>query len=311
MPLLSEYIYNNIKNIQNDNKESILLEAFPKSNEFKIDIKLENKFNRISETMRLIRSVRYKLPRHTSLKAPVNKLCILHNNEDYINDIKTFDEIIREELNIIDIDYYKLSDNINYKLEPNRKNLGKKYKSNANKYGKYLQELTSNYISSNLEMVKSGLLIDEEIKLDTEDYDLIMLPNPDLFKDMESIIEGELMISLDKRYDESIHNVYLTRSLITNIQRIRRNADLNPWNEINIYIKSDESFMKLLENKHKEMEERLKAHVKLTDFDGDIYAKGDIILYRIDQTEINVPAVSRQALPSPQVKVQIKIERIN
>lgn len=295
MPLLSEYIYKNIKNIQKENKESILLETYPKSNEFKIDDKLENKFKRISETMRLIRSVRYKLSKHSSLKAPVAKLCVLHNNEEYINDIKSYDETIREELNILETEYYKLSDNINYRLEPNRKNLGKKYKSKASNYAKYLQNLDCAYIKSNLEEIKTGITIDEN-KLDNEDYEIISIPNSELFKDMESLIEGELMISLDKRYDESIHETYMIRSLITGIQRIRRNAGLNPWNEINIYINSEELFMKLLETKKADLEERLKAHVKLEEYESDIYADGDIVLNYINQEEI---------------KVNIKIERLS
>jgi isoleucyl-tRNA synthetase len=211
MPFLSESIYSLFHDT------SVHLCDYPKGlyyNEESI-----NKFNIFKDVVRNIRNIRNGLT--NSAKIPIYKVIIYHNSLEFINIVKTFEDIIKEETNC-------LKDNLEYKIIPNMKTLGKKCRNNINTIK---EKLMSTSISYKQELVIDGY------NITIDDYEIEMIPKlVSISQNMVSKIENELMVSVDPTYTEELHNMYQIRKLVSAVQNLRKKLGLNPWNKITVNI---------------------------------------------------------------------------
>jgi valyl-tRNA synthetase len=266
MPFLSEHLYEHLKIFEVEPKESVHLNKFPKFTDLIFDEKSVNKFNILKDVIRNIRIMRNTLPSHTSMKIPLYKAIIFHNDVEYIETVKFFEDIIKEEVNCVDIEYNDLENNLVYKIVPNSKSLGKKFRSELNKVKDRLTAFTSETVSILHKDCNSGFSFDldnKTYKIDKEDYTVEMVPaseyndNPN----MVSRIDNELMIAIDKRYTEELHNIYQTHRLGTWVQRLRKTTNLNPWNKIFVNFECSDLVKEIIISLQKNMSTRLQCDI--------------------------------------------------
>ena len=261
MPFLSESIYSLFHN------KSVHLCDYPKGlyyNEESI-----NKFNIFKDVVRNIRNIRNGLT--NSAKIPIYKVIIYHNSLEFINTVKTFEDIIKEETNCLEIEYNNLKDNLEYKIIPNMKTLGKKCRNNINIIKEKLILLN---ISEKQELVIDGY------NITIDDYEIEMIPKivNTISQNMVSKIENELMISVDPTYTEELHNMYQIRKLVSAVQNLRKKVGLNPWNKITVNLDNE-----IISNYIDELKTRLLCDVVINQKD-NVYAESEYEFEFYDNT---------------------------
>ena len=298
MPFLSEYLYEYLKVFDHNPLESVHMCVYPlpKISNLYYDKKSVDSFNILKDVIRNIRNIRNILPSHTSMKIPLYKVIIFHNDSHYIDTVKFFEDTIKEEVNCVDIEYNNLKNNLVYKIIPNSKTLGKKFRSDLNKVKETLLGFSSEYISNLHDKdSKSNFsfnLDDKTYNIDKEDYTIELIPaseyndNPN----MVSKIDDELMVAIDKRYTDELHNIYQNHKLGTQVQRLRKNTNLNPWNKIFINFECSCKVQEIINSLKNTMVSRLQSDITVNQIiDKEKYASSTYEYEFFDDTleEIN------------------------
>ncbi len=293
-PFLSEHLYEHLKIFELEIPDSVHHTNYPTLSELFIDHESVTKFNILKDVIKNIRNLRNTLTTHTSMKIPIYKAIIFHNNHEFIESVKFFEEVIKEEVNCIDIEYDNLADNLIYKLVPNHKSIGKKFRIDAAFIKNALLDMSVDAVAKIYkENCKSFTIegITKNYEIDSEDYTIELVPasqyssNPDMI----SKIDNELMIAVDKRYTEELHNVFQIRKLGTFTQRLRRSTSLNPWNKIHVVYSGSSKFENIFNSMIEEMKTRLLCEVSVNNtFMQNIYAESSYDYEFFDESIENI-----------------------
>jgi len=305
MPFLSEYIYGCLKNFNEEQLDSIHLTNYPTTNELLYDEESITKFNILKDIIKNIRTMRYNLPTScTSLRVPLNNITIFSNDMEYIKIVQNFENVIKDEINCIEISYDNLNDNLTYKIIPNDKNLGKKFKKDLNKVKDLLKLLNNEYI---YELYKNKIdftVNNTNFQIEKTDYSIELSPNNNLCLDnILTNIFGNVMISINYQYTEKVHNMYQVNSLINTIQQLRKTNKLNPFNKIKVQILCCENIHNILLSFQSSMSQTLLCELLInsnnnnnnefanTTFNFTYYDKKDeivkISIYKLDNDNTN------------------------
>ena len=142
------------------------------------------------------------------VRQPLKKIVL---DERFKDKIEEFKDLIKEEINLKDIEYKKdLSEFMNYELKPNFKVAGSILGKHIKSFGNYLKDINSKDFVSKLD--KSDL----NIKLDTEITD-------------ELLMEG------------------YARELVSKVQQMRKSNDFDVLDNIIIKIKPTDDIKKAIE----------------------------------------------------------------
>jgi len=285
-PFLSEYLYMHIKLLDTENYESVHLCKLPDIGDIYYDNNSVEKFTVLEEVIKNIRTLRLTLGTHTSMKIPIYKAIIFHNDSKYLDTVRFFSEVINEEVNCLELFYNNLEDNLKYRVIPDNKSIGKKYRGEASRVKEFiinLNNIEAKYLYDNKPESYS------DYKISPSEYTIDLVPSSEFSNDtMVSKIDGQLMIAIDKRYTRELHNIYQIHKLGTSVQRLRKNNGLNPWNKIIVNFMCCNELSNILEAQLKEIEERLLCKIVFNDtIDKDVYAS-DSYEYELydDKTEI-------------------------
>ena len=251
LPFLSSHIYNYLKDLDDSKNESVLLCDYPNKQDFILDLETIQKFDIFKVIIKNFRVLRKDLKVQT-LKMPLYKATIYHNDSMFIETAKTFEEFIKTEINCLDVYYDKLDDNLICKIVCFDSVLGKKFKGEAKKVKKLLENINENIIIN----LKEEFMI-ENYQISKTDYKIEKIPKILSSDNIICKIEGELMVSIDNSYTEELHNIYQTRQIITGIQKQRKEKGLKPWNKININLIGSDKFENIFKNYIDKLEEKL------------------------------------------------------
>lgn len=249
-PFIAEEIRDNIKELNQSDKHILkyeyVFETFPEYTHY-IDT-----FNLLQRISRLVRSARMNTENHKSSKTPI-KSCIIYTDSDKaMTSISDTIDLIQTELNIIDISYQKLSDNISYKIVPDIKIFGKKYKNMSKKIQSKLENVVLH------DKVKKSLSVDIDgniIVIEPDEYEMVPVFSTNDFFDKD------IMVKIEFTYDDEIKNKFILNNFISYIQQTRKRMGLHVWNKISIEIKTDD--FNIVENNIAHMKERLECDVNI------------------------------------------------
>jgi isoleucyl-tRNA synthetase len=249
-PFVTEEIKIKLNNLNFQEKHIIQFEyTFEKFEGYEMYIDTFNLLQRIS---RLVRNARIGTKTHTSSKTPI-KECIIYTDSDTdIQRISDTIDLIQTELNIIDISYKKLSENISYKVIPDMKILGKKYKSTIKKIQTQLESIKFNdKIQKPFEINIDG----NTIQINGDEYKL-----EPVFSEND-YFDKDIMVKIDFTYDKEIENMFNLKKFVSLIQKTRKEMGLHVWNKISIEIEFDD--FGIVKNNINYMKERLECEVNL------------------------------------------------
>ncbi|MFP4529049.1 MAG: isoleucine--tRNA ligase [Candidatus Kapaibacterium sp.] len=236
-PFLSETLYQRLR--LDGDPESIHLTDLPHAEDIYIDSALERKMARAHTIVSLARSLREKS--QLRVRQPLRRILIPVNTPDERRDIQSMGEIIKEELNIKDIEFVtdETSGVVSRTAKPNFKVIGKKFGKMTQQVAGMIRELTNKQI---LEIEKSG-----EVKFDINGAEIGITPEDIevVNEDIEGWLvanEDDVTVALDTQLDDELIAEGIAREFINRIQNLRKSSGFEVTDRITIEFSGPEKY---------------------------------------------------------------------
>lgn len=262
-PFLSEDLYLKLKD--KDAPESIHLLDFPTPNEELISKDLEIRMELAQKIVNLARSLREKSK--IKVRQPLRRILVPVLTPEDRRNIQYFENIILEELNIKGIEYVSGDmDILRKSAKGNFKVIGKKYGKNTQPVANAIKELTNSQINELEKNKKLPIKVNnEDIILDFEDVEIVS-------EDIEGWLvasEYGITVALDTSIDEVLLAEGIARELVSKIQNLRKSANLEVTDRINLKINPDAGIRAYIEAQIEYIKNEVLANeILLTDNNG-------------------------------------------
>ncbi|KPI34893.1 Isoleucine--tRNA ligase, cytoplasmic [Cyphellophora attinorum] len=203
---------------------------FPEVRESLFDEAVERRVARMQKVIELARQSRDRVA--IGLKTPLKTLVVIHTDPQYLDDIRSLEGYITEELNIRDLVLSADEDkyNVQYSVSADWPVLGKKLKKDVQKVKKALPDLSSadckKYLAdgktsvAGIELVEGDLVVKRALK-ESEDSKA-QLPNSD----------NDVLTILDTAIYPELAQEALAREIVRRVNDVRKKAGLKPTDDV-------------------------------------------------------------------------------
>lgn len=234
-PFIAEELYQNLTG-----KVSVHVDYFPESDEELINKELEEKMELVRNIVSLGRVSRENA--QIKVRQPLSNVVVDGSYEDTIGDLT---DLIKEELNVKNVEFAKdITEYMNYSLKPNFKVAGSILGSKIKSFGKYLNEVDPKEFVEKLQVDKEILVdLDGEETNILEDYVMINIQGKEGF-DVSS--ENNVFIILDTHISDELRNEGYVREIISKVQQLRKQEDLEVLDNIKVYVDTDDVIVNAL-----------------------------------------------------------------
>uniref|UniRef100_A0ACD5UJZ9 Uncharacterized protein n=1 Tax=Avena sativa TaxID=4498 RepID=A0ACD5UJZ9_AVESA len=236
-PFFTEVLYQNLRKVSSKSEESIHFCTFP-STTGERDERVEQSVNRMMTIIDLARNIR---ERHSkALKTPLKEMVVVHPDNEFLEDITgKLKEYVMEEMNVKIVT--PCNDPMMYaslRAEPNFSVLGKRLGKDMGKVSNGVKKMTQEQIlafeqSGEISFFGHCLKIDD-IKVVRE----FKRPADVSEKEIDAAGDGDVLVILDLRADQSLIEAGVAREVVNKIQKLRKTAQLEPTDLIDVYYKS-------------------------------------------------------------------------
>jgi len=268
MPFLSEHLYQHLKMIiPNKFTKSSIHQMLYNNVVDCIDSKVSQSFSGLQTLVKMIRLVRDNNSKtHPSIKIPILSCTIYHNNQQYLNELKSIIDIIQDEVNCLEFYFELSSENITeLKIKPNNRTLGMKFRNDMPKIKQMLAELDQNFLSehTNFDTLTVG-----DFVLDKNDFEIVKVnKNNEQDHNLCSYELDGIKITANMKYDNVTHELYQIRKFVINIQNIRKELGLRPWNDIMLIGQKTCQLIGIFDKYNSYVQSRLKTSIAFTSID--------------------------------------------
>jgi isoleucyl-tRNA synthetase len=207
---------------------------FPEPRSELFDEVVERRIARMQKVIELGRVCREKEP-SVSLKQPLKTLTVLHPDQEYLNDLASLADYVKDELSIMSL--VLSSDEAQYGVEYSCTvdwgKFGKKFRKSAKKLSDALAKLPSAEVKSlihNNSIVINGA----EISVDDVVIKREIASGTAGSENREINVDGDMFIILDKTLYLDLKDQRLGREIINRIQQLKKKAGLIPTDDIRI-----------------------------------------------------------------------------
>ncbi len=243
IPFMAENIYQNIvKSIDKTAPLSIHLCDFPVVDEARIDEHLEEQMEKVLEIVVLGRSARNGSSRKN--RQPLNEMYVKLDGDLE----ECYTEIIKDELNIKKVDFTDAVDSfVTYTFKPQLKTVGPKFGKQLNDIRTALSQIDGNAAKKELDQNGSITLklASGDVVLQTEDL-LIDAAQKEGFY---TLSDRGITVALNTVLTEELINEGYIRELVSKIQTMRKEANFNVTDHIEITLTGSETVCNLAVNK--------------------------------------------------------------
>ncbi len=233
-PFLSEIIYRETFG----EKESVHLEEYPQANENLIDDKLEEEMNvaiKVAEAGRRARQIA-----DIKLRQPLSKM-IVSCDEKYEGIVEKFIDVLKEEVNVKEIEIGKIEGMTEKEIKINYRALGPKLKGDLKKVVSELNSMSKDEIA---DLLKKGELVILGHQLTEEDVSVFEKPVEGVQAvEVESL---PIVVYLDTTITPELKEEGLARELIRRIQTMRKEMKLQYDAKIKTRYSGDETLEKVM-----------------------------------------------------------------
>jgi len=257
-PFMSEVLYQSLKNISfTTHQSSVHLCNYPLP--YHINSTINQNMHNLQSTIITIRKLRSQS--NINLRKPISKLYLSHPDPSIISSLNDLKYYIQSETNILDIhtlDFSLIQSSLIYSpkiLLPSLKLKLLELNSMPlfSKIVKHLQLLSTPDILSflstgsySLSLDSFSLLVDNSLlqidislpsSFSFSSFSPSSSPSPSLVHNLSD----NFFVCLDISQSPSLHNLYLLRLLHISIQKTRKQANVNPWDQFLILLSSSNS----------------------------------------------------------------------
>ncbi|KIX03139.1 isoleucine-tRNA ligase [Rhinocladiella mackenziei CBS 650.93] len=242
-PFIADLIYTRLlpyipESLYGEDMRSVHFLSFPEVRQELFDPVVERRVGRMQKVIELARQSRER--RTMGLKTPLKTLVVIHKDRQYLDDVKSLQGYITEELNVRDLvlssDEEKY--NVQYSVTADWPVLGKKLKKDMQKVKKALPDVTSNdcktYLSAKkitvagIELVEGDLVVRRALK------------ESDDSRDQETNSDNDVLTILDVALYPELAQEGLAREIINRVQQLRKKANLKPTDDVKMEYKIQE-----------------------------------------------------------------------
>ena len=240
-PFLAETLYLRLRT--GNDCESIHLMDLPQPAKNLIDTELEEKMALAQTIVSLSRSLREKAK--LRVRQPLSRLLIPVLNPKQRRNIQYFEEIIKEELNVKQIEYVSGdTDIVSKKAKADFKKIGKKFGKDTQKVANSIKLLSNEQIK---ELEKKQSL---NINVEGSDYDILLEDIEITSDDIEGWLvasEDFVTVALDTNLTQELLDEGIAREFVNRIQNLRKGLDFQVTDRISIDINAPENIRTALE----------------------------------------------------------------
>ncbi|KAI9931933.1 hypothetical protein ASPWEDRAFT_110543 [Aspergillus wentii DTO 134E9] len=216
--------------LRGEDSRSVHFLPFPEVRDELFDEVVERRVARMQKVIELARISRER--RSIGLKTPLKTLVVIHQDQQYLDDVKSLEGYILEELNVHDLvlssDEAKY--NVQYSVTADWPVLGKKLKKDVQKVKKALPSLSSDDVKKfvsekkilvdGIELVEGDLVVKRGLKQDSSS------------EGMEPNTDDDALTILDANMYPELAQQGLGREIINRLQRLRKKAGLVPTDDV-------------------------------------------------------------------------------
>ncbi|VEV58567.1 isoleucine--tRNA ligase, putative [Plasmodium vinckei vinckei] len=246
-PFISEYIYKMLQQVQgsnlvlssddqpsqteDDQNKSVHFHMLPQVDDnYTIRYEIIDLIEKMKTVIVLGRILREK--RKCPNKRPLKSVKILHRENSFFDNFDKIANYIKEELNILNIEYSTDTSCLTFSVIPNYKKLGTKLGAN-------LKNIQNKIKNMNMEDIKNyeqnKKIIIDNILLEDDDIIINMKHNLNL-ENIEAISENSITILMDFTADEQLNNMENAREICNNIQKMRKKLALSQNSPVLMHI---------------------------------------------------------------------------
>ena len=274
VPYISEEIYTNLTN-----NISVHLEDFPKGDETKINVDIEEKMDLVRDLISLGRNAREEAK--IKVRQPISEIILDAKNKKIIGDL---DNLIKEELNVKNILFTDdLSKYMTFEIKPNFKVCGPIFGKSIGEFAKIVNNFTPLEIKELERGDTKKIIIDNnEIEITYDMLD-IRINSKEGFNASE---EKNNFIVLNTTLTKELINEGVVREFISKVQQLRKTNDYEMMDRINIYYTDNSEFNESIHNYIK--------FIKTETLAEDLIIKKDITtIYNINGIEVGIELEKR------------------
>lgn len=244
------------------NLESVHLANFPIADESLIDKTLETRMDIAQRISSMILALRRKVA--IKVRQPLQKIIIPVVNEEFENNVKAIENIIKAEVNVKEIELLKDASQILVKtIKPNFKTLGPKCGKIMKDVANVITALSSEEIFAFEATGEKSIVVNgETIDLTLDDVIIISKDIPG----WQVANEGHLTVALDTTLTEDLILEGIAREFVNRIQNLRKDSGLDVTDKILLSIQKHSAINKAIEcHKTYIASETLCTDIKLVD----------------------------------------------
>jgi isoleucyl-tRNA synthetase len=283
MPFMMEYIWQNqIREVEKNECESVMLSGFKIAS---FEIGNESLLDKTNIVRSIIASaLKLRNENNLKVKQPLSKAFVINENANTLDAISKYKTIIEDELNIKEIELTTDVEKFNnHYLTLNFRNAGRVLKGDVQKMKEALENTLDSVMEEYVKAFDNGRVKVEGF----EEFDSDLFVKNSKPK-QEFILETAdgMTVVLDTTLNEELINEGILREIIRNAQVLRKEADFNIDDRIEIYISSkDKTIANILnENKEKIMSETLAISFGegfVAEISRDIDVDGKLVHYEL------------------------------
>ncbi|KAH8773476.1 tRNA synthetases class I-domain-containing protein [Diaporthe sp. PMI_573] len=240
MPFITDNIYLRLlpfipESLREEDPRSVHFLKFPEVRKELFNPEIERRVSRMKNIIDLARVSRER--KAIGVKTPLKTLVVIHTDAAYLEDVRSLEGYIAEELNVRDLILTpdEASYNVQYSVTADWPVLGKKLKKDMGKVKKALPGITSDqvkdYVTSGkinvdgIELVAGDLVVRRGIKEDEST------------KNSEVNTDSDVLTILDCQMYPELKAEGLGREIINRVQKLRKKAGLQPTDDIKMEYK--------------------------------------------------------------------------
>lgn len=235
IPFLSDTIYLKLlahipKNLQAEDARSVHFLPFPEVRQDLFNSEVERRVSRMQRVIELARVSRER--RSIGLKTPLKTLIVIHHDSQYLEDVRSLETYITEELNIRDLvlSSDEASYNVQLSVTADWPILGKKLRKDMIRVKKALPKLSSDQVQGYLQ---TGQILVDGILLEAGDLVVRRGLSEDVTsKSLEVNSDDEVLTILDSEIYAELAQEGLAREVINRVQRLRKKAGLQATDDV-------------------------------------------------------------------------------
>ncbi|KAI5558184.1 hypothetical protein BDE02_17G022700 [Populus trichocarpa] len=236
-PFFSEGLYQNMRRVCTGSEESIHYCSFPQV-EGERNERIEQSVARMMTIIDLARNIR---ERHNKpLKSPLREMIVVHPDVDFLDDMAgKLKEYVLEELNVRSL--IPCNDTLKYaslRAEPEFSVLGKRLGKSMGVVAKEVKAMSQIDI---LEFEKAGEVTIASHCLKLSDIKVVRefkCPDGLTDREVDAAGDGDVLVILDLRLDESLYEAGVAREVVNRIQKLRKKTGLEPTDAVEVYFES-------------------------------------------------------------------------